>query len=99
MVFVQVNDPVGSGFVPNLTRPGGNLTGFTNFEFAISGKWLQTLKEVAPAVERIAVVFNPQTAPYPAALLQPIEGAARTFPVAAMTAPVADVHSRQAARR
>src|SRR5262245_12935758 len=48
MVFVQVTDPVGSGFVPNLTRPGGNVTGFTTFEFAISGKWLQTLKEVAP---------------------------------------------------
>ena len=42
MVFVQVTDPLGSGFVPNLARPGGNLTGFTNFEFAISGKWLQT---------------------------------------------------------
>jgi putative ABC transport system substrate-binding protein len=60
---VQVTDPLGSGFVPNLARPGGDLTGFTNFEFAISGKWLQTLKEAAPAVKRIAIVFNPQTAP------------------------------------
>jgi ABC transporter substrate binding protein len=59
MVFMQVTDPVGSGFVPNLARPGGNVTGFTNFEFTISGKWLQTLKEVAPAVTRVAVVFNP----------------------------------------
>ena len=50
IVFVQVTDPVGSGFVPNLARPGGNLTGFTNFEFAISGKWLQTLKEGAPTM-------------------------------------------------
>jgi putative ABC transport system substrate-binding protein len=97
IVFVQVTDPVGSGFVPNLARPGGNVTGFTNFEFAISGKWLQTLKEVAPAVTRIAVVFNPQTAPYAAALLQPIEVAARTFAVAAMTAPAADAAAIEAA--
>jgi putative tryptophan/tyrosine transport system substrate-binding protein len=97
IVFVQVTDPVGSGFVPNLARPGGNVTGFTNFEFAISGKWLQTLKEVAPAVTRIAVVFNPQTAPYAAALLQPIEVAARTFAVAAMTEPAADAAAIEAA--
>ena len=97
IVFVQVTDPVGSGFVPNLARPGGNVTGFTTFEFAISGKWLQTLKEVAPAVTRIAVVFNPQTAPYAAALLQPIEVAARTFAVAAMTAPAADAAAIEAA--
>ena len=97
IVFVQVTDPVGSGFVPNLARPGGNVTGFINFEFAISGKWLQTLKEVAPAVTRIAVVFNPQTAPYAAALLQPIEVAARTFAVAAMTAPAADAATIEAA--
>jgi putative tryptophan/tyrosine transport system substrate-binding protein len=96
MVFVQVTDPVGSGFVPNLARPGGNVTGFTNFEFAISGKWLQTLKEVAPAVKRIAVVFNPQTAPYAEALLQPIEVAARTFAGAVMTAPAADAAAIEA---
>jgi ABC-type uncharacterized transport system substrate-binding protein len=90
MVFVQVTDPVGSGFVPNLARPGGNLTGFTNFEFTISGKWLQTLKEVAPAVTHVAVVFNPQTAPYAEALLRPIEVAARTFGVMAAAAPAAD---------
>jgi putative ABC transport system substrate-binding protein len=48
MVFVQVTDPVGSGFVPNLARPGGNITGFTNFEFSMGGKWLQTLKEIEP---------------------------------------------------
>ena len=92
-----MTDPLGSGFVPNLARPGGNLTGFTNFEFAISGKWLQTLKEVAPAVKRIAVMFNPQTAPYAEALLQPIEVAARTFAVAAMAAPAADVSAIEAA--
>src|SRR5215467_1056532 len=90
MVFVQVTDPVGGGFVPSLARPGGNITGFTIFEFAIGGKWLQTLKEVAPAVKRVAAVFNPQTAPYAEALLQPIEAAGRAFAVATITAPVAD---------
>jgi putative ABC transport system substrate-binding protein len=97
IVFIQVTDPVGSGFVPNLARPGGNITGFTNFEFAISGKWLQTLKEVAPAVNRVAVVFNPQTAPFAEALLRPIEAAGRTFAVATMTAPVADAAAIEAA--
>jgi putative tryptophan/tyrosine transport system substrate-binding protein len=96
VVFVQVTDPVGSGFVPSLARPGGNVTGFTNFEFAIGGKWLQTLKEVAPTVKRVAVVFNPQTAPFAEALLQPIEAAGRTFAVATMTAPAADAAAIEA---
>jgi putative ABC transport system substrate-binding protein len=90
MVFVQVTDPVGSGFVPNLSRPGSNVTGFTNFEFSISGKWLQTLKEVAPAVRRAAVLFNPQTAPFAEGLLQPIEAAGHTFAVATLAAPATD---------
>jgi putative ABC transport system substrate-binding protein len=89
-VFVQITDPVGSGFVPSLARPGGNITGFTNFEFSIGGKWLQTLKEVAPAVRRAAVLFNPQTAPFAEALLQPIEAAGQTFAVATMATPAAD---------
>jgi ABC-type uncharacterized transport system substrate-binding protein len=97
IVFMQVTDPVGSGFVPNLARPGGNITGFTNFEFEISGKWLQTLKEVAPAVKRVAVVFNPRTAPYAEALLRPIEAAGQTFAVATMTAAAADAAAIEAA--
>jgi putative tryptophan/tyrosine transport system substrate-binding protein len=97
IVFVQVTDPVGNGFVPNLARPGGNITGFTSFEFTIGGKWLQTLKEVAPAVTRVAVVFNPDTAPYAEAFLRPIEAAARTFAVAAIAAPAADAAAIEAA--
>src|SRR5258705_12400735 len=61
IVFVQVSDPVGGGFVESLAHPGGNITGFTNFESEIGGKWLQTLKEIAPAVERVAVVLHPET--------------------------------------
>ncbi len=58
-VFVGISDPEGAGVVASLSRPGGNLTGFANFEPAIGGKWLQTLKEVAPHVTRVAVLRNP----------------------------------------
>jgi putative ABC transport system substrate-binding protein len=56
IVFVQVADPVGAGLVESLGRPGGNLTGFTNFEYSLSGKWLELLKEIAPMVRRVAVL-------------------------------------------
>src|SRR5262249_24101656 len=59
IVFVQVVDPVGRGFVANLGRPGGNITGFVNFEFPMGGKWLQTLKQAAPGMKRAALLHNP----------------------------------------
>jgi putative tryptophan/tyrosine transport system substrate-binding protein len=59
IVFVGISDPEGAGVVASLSRPGGNLTGFANFEPAIGGKWLQTLKEVAPNMTRVAVLRNP----------------------------------------
>jgi ABC-type uncharacterized transport system substrate-binding protein len=62
IVFAQVTDPVGAGFVESLARPGGNATGFTNFEFGISGKWLELLKQIAPGVTRIAVLRDPAIA-------------------------------------
>jgi putative tryptophan/tyrosine transport system substrate-binding protein len=62
IVFAQVSDPVGSGLVANLARPGGNATGFQNFETAIGGKWLELLKEIAPGVRRVAVVYNQKIA-------------------------------------
>jgi putative ABC transport system substrate-binding protein len=58
VVFVQVTDPVGSGFVASLARPGGNATGFTLFEFGISAKWIELLKEIAPRTARVAVLFD-----------------------------------------
>jgi putative tryptophan/tyrosine transport system substrate-binding protein len=63
IVFVVVSDPVGSGFVASLPRPGGNITGFINIEAAMGGKWLELLKEVAPGVRRAAIMVNPDTAP------------------------------------
>ncbi len=64
IVFSVVNDPVGQGLIANQARPGGNITGFTFVEFPMIGKWLEMLKEIAPGVRRITLMFNPQTAPY-----------------------------------
>ena len=65
IVFVSLIDPVGAGYFESLARPGGNTTGFTAFEYAISAKWLELLKEIAPQVNRVAFVFNPATATLP----------------------------------
>ncbi len=59
LVFVQVVDPVTEAFVPSLSHPGGNITGFTHFEHTIGGKWLQLLKEIAPSLKKVAVLWNP----------------------------------------
>ena len=73
VVFVIVADPVGSGFVESLARPGGNATGFTIMEPTIAGKWLELLKEIAPRVNRAAFLFNPATSPYRRHLPEPIQ--------------------------
>jgi putative tryptophan/tyrosine transport system substrate-binding protein len=91
IVFTQVIDPVGQGLVPNLARPGGNLTGFTSFEFSIGSKWLETLKEAAPRVARVALVFNPETAPFAGLFWRPVESAAPSFAVAPVSAGVRTV--------
>jgi ABC-type uncharacterized transport system substrate-binding protein len=64
IVFTRVSDPVGLGFVPSLAHPGGNATGFTNFEFSTGGKWLQTLKEVVPNITHAAMIGNPKTSAF-----------------------------------
>jgi putative tryptophan/tyrosine transport system substrate-binding protein len=63
VVFVQVVDPVGSGYVDSMARPGGNTTGFTQFEYSLSGKWLELLKEIVPSVTRAAVIRDPTRGP------------------------------------
>jgi len=88
VVFVQVNDPVAQGFVASARRPGGNITGFTAYEFSIGGKWLNLLKEVAPGLERAAVMFNPETAPYWKFFMTVIEAAASSLGVQAIAVPV-----------
>jgi putative ABC transport system substrate-binding protein len=66
IVFTNVADPVGAGYVDSLARPGGNITGFTSFDYSMSGKWLQLLKEIAPGVTRVAVTRDPSIASGPA---------------------------------
>ena len=80
IVFSVVNDPVGQGFVASLARPGGNISGFTFVDFPMIGKWLELLKEFAPGVKRIALAFNPDTAPYYSLFLSEL-GAARPLSV------------------
>jgi ABC-type uncharacterized transport system substrate-binding protein len=72
IVFANVTDPVGLGFVESLARPGGNITGFTNREYAMAGKWLEMLKEAAPGIRRVAVLHNPEN-PASVALLHALE--------------------------
>src|SRR4029077_5076236 len=76
VVFVQVSDPVAQGFVPSLTKPGGNITGFSAFDFSIGGKWVDLLKQVAPKLARVAVISNPDVAPQTRYFLRAIENAA-----------------------
>jgi len=91
IVFATVTDPVGSGFVPSLARPGGNVTGFTLVEPTMAAKWVELLKEIAPRVNRVAMLFNPATATYADYFLTPFKAAAPSFAVAAIAAPVRDM--------
>jgi len=63
IVFAQVTDPVGEGLVASLSRPGGNITGFSAYDSEMGGKWMELLKEFAPGVTRAALLFNPRTSP------------------------------------
>src|SRR5262245_272154 len=88
IVFLVVSDPIGSGFAETLARPGGNITGFINLEASLVGKWLELLKEIAPSVTRVAVMFNPETAPYADFYLQPLQAAAPVLGMKPITATV-----------
>ena len=87
-MFVQVSDPVEQGFVANVTRPGGNLTGFSMFEFSVGGKWLDLLQEIAPGLTRVGVMFNPDTSPQSKFFMRSIEAAAPSHGVQAVVVPV-----------
>src|SRR6266566_4322275 len=98
IVFTAISDPVGSGFVESLARPGRNATGFTNFVPTMAAKWLEVLKEIAPQVRRAVLLFNPQTAPYVAEYYQrPFEAAAPAFGVQAIAAVVHETGEIEAA--
>jgi putative ABC transport system substrate-binding protein len=90
IIFATVTDPVGSGFVASLGHPGGNVTGFTLSEPTMAGKWVELLKEIAPRVNRVALLFNPVTAPYADYFLKPFQAAGLSFAVEAIAAPFRD---------
>jgi putative tryptophan/tyrosine transport system substrate-binding protein len=90
IVFALVADPIGSGFVASFPKPGGNITGFVTMEPSMAGKWLDLLKEIAPHVARVAMLFNPATAPYAEHWLNSFKAAAASFAVQAIVAPVHD---------
>ena len=91
VVFVMVADPVGSGFVVSFARPGGNFTGFSNFEPSLGGKWVELLKDLAPRVERIALLYKPETAPFARSYLIEAEATAKSFSVNTIPLPVRDI--------
>jgi putative tryptophan/tyrosine transport system substrate-binding protein len=86
---VGISDPVGAGFVASLSRPGGNITGFINIEAGMAGKWVELLMQIAPRVKRVAIMFNPDTAPSAGSYYLPeFEAAAQSLKVVPITAPV-----------
>jgi putative ABC transport system substrate-binding protein len=90
IVFANIVDPLGRGFISDMARPGGNVTGIINYEFSMGGKWLETLKQVAPAVRRVAVLFNPDMAPYAPSFVRQVELSAPSLAVEWIAAVVHD---------
>jgi putative tryptophan/tyrosine transport system substrate-binding protein len=97
IVFAVVNDPLGQGFVASQARPGGNITGFTFVDFPMIGKWLELLKEIAPGVNRITLVFNPQTAAYYPIFLREFAAGAASLAAEVSATPVRDATEIEAA--
>jgi ABC-type uncharacterized transport system substrate-binding protein len=90
IIFPALSDPVGSGLVASVSRPGGNVTGFNVSEPTQTGKWVELLKEIAPHVGRVAMLFNPASAPYAEYWLNPFKAAAASFAVEAVSAAIRD---------
>ncbi|MGE5270526.1 MAG: ABC transporter substrate-binding protein [Thiohalocapsa sp.] len=97
IVFVEVTDPVRQGFVESLAHPGGNTTGFSDFDLPMGGKWLEMLAQIEPRRSRVAVLFNPATAPFAAAMMPVIEAAARPLGMRVGAAPVDGVAAVESA--
>jgi putative ABC transport system substrate-binding protein len=98
IVFVSISDPIGEGFVASFARPSGNVTGFTNFESSMTGKWVELLKEIAPDLTRVAFLFNPQAAAGGGSyFLHPVDAAASTLKVKSVMALVHDDDEIEAA--
>src|SRR6516164_433140 len=86
IIFANIVDPIGSGFVASLARPAGNATGFVNLEPTMVGKWLELLKEIAPHVMRVTAVYHPDTAPYVEVYLTPFKATAPSLAIETIVA-------------
>jgi putative tryptophan/tyrosine transport system substrate-binding protein len=90
IIFPALSDPVGSGLVASFSRPGGNITGFNVSEPTQTGKWVELLREIAPHVARVAMLYNPASAPYAEYWLNPFKDAAASLAIEAISAPIRD---------
>jgi putative tryptophan/tyrosine transport system substrate-binding protein len=97
IVFAVVNDPLGQGLIASLARPGGNITGFTFIDFPLIGKWLEMLKEIAPGVRRVTLMFNPQTSSYYPAFLREFRSVPASLAAELSETPVHDEADIEAA--
>jgi len=98
IVFVSISDPIGEGFVASFAHPGGNVTGFMNFDSSMTGKWVELLKDIAPEITRVGFLFNPQaTAGGGSYFLAPVDAAASAFKVKAVMALIHDDDEIEAA--
>ena len=90
IVFAVGVDPVSQGVVDSFAHPGRNVTGCSTFDFSMGGKWVQSLKEIAPNIKRIGIVFNPQTAPYMQSIVHSVKSAAGPLHIKILAIPVLD---------
>lgn len=90
IIFANVTDPVGQGYVASLAKPGGNATGFTLFEFSIGTKWVQLLREITPTIKEAGFLFNPAMAPYSNLYFRPVQVAAETLGMKVFPIPIND---------
>jgi putative ABC transport system substrate-binding protein len=91
VVFAGITDPVGQGFVDSMARPGRNATGFAAYEASLGGKWIETLREVFPSLQRVAILYEPTTAPYMASIISSVVMAGPTFNVVVDDRPIRNV--------
>jgi putative tryptophan/tyrosine transport system substrate-binding protein len=97
IVFANLSDPVGTGVVQSLARPGGNVTGFAGYEYSLTGKWVEMLKEIAPAVTRVALLFNPETVPTAQHYLSFMTTSATQLGMEASAAPIRSITEMETA--
>ncbi len=99
MVFVLIADPIESGFVQSLSHPGGNITGFMNVDAPMAGKWLELIVEIAPKTREVALIYNPNTAPFYMKFLRSFDAAAPKFNVRGISTPVTDAAAIEGAMK